>query len=55
MIPSLPKEANSWKESTIIGTLGILKLVTYGGIITLTKCLALEWVQDNVKVNIIAP
>lgn len=43
---------------SIIGTLGLPELAAYGaskgGIITLTKCLALEWAGDNVGVNAIA-
>lgn len=45
--------------SSIIGTLGLPELTAYGaskgGIITLTKCLALEWAKHNINVNVIAP
>lgn len=45
--------------SSIIGTLGLPELTAYGaskgGIITLTKCLALEWAKHNINVNVIVP
>lgn len=45
--------------ASIIGTLGLAELSAYGaskgGMITLTKCLALEWAEHNVNVNAIAP
>lgn len=45
--------------ASIIGTLGLPDLSAYGaskgGIITLTKCLAVEWAEHRVNVNAIAP
>lgn len=45
--------------SSIIGTLGLPELTAYGaakgGMITLTKCLALEWAKYNINVNAVAP
>ncbi len=45
--------------ASIVGTLGLPELSAYGaskgGIISLTKCLALEWAEHNINVNVIAP
>lgn len=45
--------------ASIIGTLGLPELAVYGAskgaVITLTKCLALEWAEHGVNVNAIAP
>lgn len=45
--------------ASIVGTLGLSELVGYGaskgGIISLTKSLAVEWAEYNVNVNVIAP
>ncbi|MBU2044079.1 MAG: glucose 1-dehydrogenase [Candidatus Omnitrophica bacterium] len=45
--------------SSIVGTLGLPELSAYGAskgaIITLSKCLALEWAEHNINVNTIAP
>ena len=45
--------------ASIIGTRGLPELSAYGaskgGMITLTKCLAVEWAKYNVRVNAIAP
>ena len=45
--------------ASIIGTLGLSELVAYGAskgaIISLTKSLALEWADDNINVNVVAP
>ena len=45
--------------ASIIGTLGLPDLAAYGaskgGMITLTKCLALEWAEYNINVNAVAP
>lgn len=45
--------------ASIVGALGLPELTAYGaskgGMITLTKCLALEWAQYNVRVNALAP
>lgn len=45
--------------ASIVGTLGLPELSGYaaskGGIISLTKSLALEWAQHGVNVNVIAP
>ncbi len=45
--------------ASIVGTLGLPELAAYGtskgGMITLTKCLAVEWAEQGVTVNAIAP
>lgn len=45
--------------ASIVGTLGLPELAAYGaskgGIISLSKCLALEWAEYNINVNVIAP
>lgn len=45
--------------ASIVGTLGLPELVGYaaskGGIISLTKSLALEWAENKINVNVIAP
>lgn len=45
--------------ASIVGTLGLPELVGYaaskGGIISLTKSLALEWAEHNINVNVLAP
>jgi len=45
--------------ASIVGTLGLSELAAYGAskgaMITLTKCLALEWAEYNINVNAIAP
>lgn len=45
--------------ASIVGMLGLPELAAYGaskgGMITLTKCLALEWAEHNINVNVIAP
>lgn len=45
--------------ASIVGTLGLPQLAAYGAskgaIVSLTKCLALEWADYNVNVNAIAP
>lgn len=45
--------------ASIVGTLGLPELSGYaaskGGIISLTKSLALEWADHNINVNVLAP
>ncbi len=45
--------------ASVVGNLGLPELAGYGaskgGIISLTKCLALEWAQFNIHVNVLAP
>lgn len=45
--------------ASIIGTQGLPELAGYGAskgaIITLTKCLAVEWAEHNINVNVLAP
>ncbi|MEH6557751.1 MAG: SDR family oxidoreductase [Oceanicoccus sp.] len=45
--------------ASIIGTLGLANLSGYGAskgaIISLTKCLAVEWAEHNVNVNVVVP
>lgn len=45
--------------ASIVGTLGLPELAAYGAskgaMITLTKCLALEWAEYDINVNAIAP
>lgn len=45
--------------ASIVGTLGLAELAAYGtskgGIISLTKCLAIEWAEYNININAIAP
>jgi len=45
--------------ASIVGTLGLPELSGYaaskGGIISLTKSLALEWAEHNININVIAP
>ena len=45
--------------ASIIGTLGLPELTAYGAskgaIISLSKSLALEWAENNINVNVIAP
>ena len=45
--------------ASIVGTLGLPELTVYaaskGGIISLTKSLALEWSEYNINVNVVAP
>ena len=45
--------------ASIIGTLGLPELSGYGAskgaILSMTKSLALEWAEDNINVNVIAP
>ncbi|MBN2057337.1 MAG: 3-oxoacyl-ACP reductase FabG [Candidatus Saganbacteria bacterium] len=45
--------------ASVVGTLGLPDLSAYGaskgGIISLTKCLALEWAPYNINVNVLAP
>jgi len=45
--------------ASVIGTLGLPELTGYGAskgaILSLTKSLALEWAEDNININVIAP
>lgn len=45
--------------ASIVGTRGLPELAAYGaskgGMITLTKCLAVEWARYNVRMNAVAP
>lgn len=45
--------------ASIVGTLGLPELAAYGAskgaMITLTKCLAVEWAEHSINVNAIAP
>ena len=45
--------------ASIIGTLGLAELSGYGAskgaILSLTKCLAIEWAEHNINVNVVVP
>lgn len=45
--------------ASVVGTHGLSELVGYaaskGGILSLTKALAIEWARENIQVNVIAP
>lgn len=53
------KQGRIINMASIVGTLGLPELTGYaaskGGIISLTKALALEWAEHNINVNVVAP